>query len=108
MGNSRFFWRSGNTAEVDFIYEDGGELTPVEVKAADNTQAKSYRQFCKKYRPQKGIKLSEKNLGENLCESTATDGRLAGRVRLCGVHAAVAQAAVVADKAFVAEIAAVF
>ena len=36
------------------------------------------------------------------------DGRLAGRVRLCGVHAAVAQAAVVADKAFVAEIAAVF
>lgn len=72
LGKQPFFWRSGNTAEVDFIYEDGGELTPVEVKAADNTQAKSYRQFCKKYRPQKGIKLSEKNLGENLCESTAT------------------------------------
>ena len=34
--------KAGNTAEVDFIYEDEGEVVPVEVKAADNTQAKSY------------------------------------------------------------------
>ena len=27
--------------EVDFIYEEEGEIVPVEVKAADNTQAKS-------------------------------------------------------------------
>ena len=67
-----FFWRSGNTAEVDFIYEEEGELIPVEVKAADNTQAKSYKQFCKKYSPKKGLKLSRKNIAENLCESTTT------------------------------------
>ena len=50
-----YFWRSGNTAEVDFIYEDQARLIPVEVKAADNTQAKSYKQFCKKYQPEFGF-----------------------------------------------------
>ena len=72
LGKQPFFWRSGNTAEVDFIYEDTGELIPVEVKSADNTQAKSYKQFCKQYQPKKGVKLSEKNIAENVCETTVT------------------------------------
>ena len=58
--------------EVDFIYEEEGEIVPVEVKAADNTQAKSYKQFCKKYQPKKGLKLSRKNIAENFCEATTT------------------------------------
>lgn len=72
LGKEPFFWRSGNTAEVDFIYEEDGEIVPVEVKSADNTQAKSYKQFCKKYQPKKGVKLSRKNIAENLCDSTTT------------------------------------
>lgn len=72
MGKESYFWRSGNTAEVDFIYENMGSIIPVEVKAADNTQAKSYRQYCKKYRPNSGFKLSEKNIAENICEGTKT------------------------------------
>ncbi|MBO6282755.1 MAG: DUF4143 domain-containing protein, partial [Pseudobutyrivibrio sp.] len=72
IGKAPFFWRSGNTAGVDFIYEEEGEIVPVEVKAADNTQAKSYKQFCKKYQPKKGLKLSRKNIAENLCEVTTT------------------------------------
>lgn len=72
LGKQLFFWRSGNTAEVDFIYEDEGEFIPVEVKSADNTQAKSYKQFCKKYQPKKGVKLSEKNIAKNVCESTVS------------------------------------
>ena len=67
-----FFWRSGNTAEIDFIYEDEGNIIPVEVKSADNTQAKSYKVFCKKYNPSRGIKLSQKNIAENLFENTNT------------------------------------
>jgi len=67
-----YFWKSGNTAEVDFIYEEEGKIVPVEVKAATNTQAKSYKQFCKKYRPQKGIKASLKNIAENTVEETET------------------------------------
>lgn len=72
IGKEPYFWRSGNTAEVDFIYEDRSSVIPVEVKAADNTQAKSYKQFCKKYQPESGFKLSEKNLAENMCEETRT------------------------------------
>ena len=67
-----FFWRSGNTAEIDFVYESEGEIVPVEVKAADNTQAKSYRQFCKKYKSSLGFKLSTKNIAQNMCEQTRT------------------------------------
>ena len=72
IGKTPFFWRSGNTAEVDFLYEEEGEIIPVEVKAADNTQAKSYKQFCKKFQPKKGLKLSRKNIAENHCETTTT------------------------------------
>ncbi len=72
LGKDSFFWRSGNTAEVDFLYEDRDVMVPVEVKSADNTQAKSYRQFCKAYHPRYGFKLSGKNLGVNRCEETAT------------------------------------
>lgn len=67
-----YFWRSGNTAELDFLYEEDGRIVPVEVKAATNTQAKSYKQFCKKYKPARGYKLSLKNLAVNDCEGTET------------------------------------
>jgi hypothetical protein len=71
-GKKPFFWRSGNTAELDFLFEEDGTVVPVEVKAATNTQAKSYKQFCKKYKPGRGYKLSLKNLAINDCEGTAT------------------------------------
>ena len=72
LGKEAFFWRSGNSAEVDFIFEDRSAVIPLEVKAADNTQAKSYLQFCKKYKPALGFKLSEKNIGVNMCAQTKT------------------------------------
>ncbi len=71
-GKTPYFWRSGNTAEIDFVIEHAGEMIPIEVKSADNTQAKSYRQFCGKYKPGKGIKLTGKNIAKNWCESTIT------------------------------------
>lgn len=71
-GKEPYFWHSGNTAEVDFIYEDKGEIVPVEVKTAENTQAKSYKLFCQKYRPGTGFKLSQKNIAENNLEGTKT------------------------------------
>lgn len=72
IGKVPYFWRSGNSAEVDFVYESEGEMVPVEVKSADNTQAKSYKQFCQKYSPRIGIKLSEKNIARNICVNTDT------------------------------------
>ena len=37
---SPYYWRSGNTAELDFIFDWHNSIVPVEVKAADNVQAK--------------------------------------------------------------------
>lgn len=71
-GKEPYFWRSGNTAEIDFIYESKSRIIPVEVKSADNTQAKSYKQFCRKYSPQNGFKLSRKNIARNMCDNTST------------------------------------
>ena len=69
---SPYYWKSGNTAELDFIYENVGRVVPVEVKAATNTQAKSYKQFCKKYVPKIGFKASLKNIATNMVHETNT------------------------------------
>ncbi len=70
LGNELYFWRSGNSAEVDFLFEKENSIVPVEVKAADNTQAKSFKLFCSKYKPLTGFKLSEKNISENTIDET--------------------------------------
>ena len=67
-----YFWRSGNMAELDFIFENDVKIVPVEVKAADNTQAKSYKSFCKKYAIQLGYKASLKNIGTSDNDGTKT------------------------------------
>ncbi len=72
LGKTPYFWRSGNSAELDFLYEEEGQIVPVEVKAATNTQAKSYKEFCKKYKPVRGYKLSLKNIAESDCLGTQT------------------------------------
>ena len=69
---SPYYWKSGNTAELDFIYENDGNVVPVEVKAATNTQAKSYKQFSKKYEPKVGFKASFKNIASNMVNETNT------------------------------------
>jgi hypothetical protein len=72
QGFQPYFWRSGNTAELDFLLESKGKLIPIEVKSADNTRAKSYRLFCDRYSPIRGFKVSLKNVGENRVGETDT------------------------------------
>ena len=60
-----WFWRSGNSAELDFITEYQGEMYPIEVKSADNTRAKSLQQFISRYTTKKAFKCSLKNVGIN-------------------------------------------
>ncbi len=72
LGITPYFWRSGNLAEVDFLFEYDGQIIPAEAKAELHTQAKSYRQYCKKYSPNIGFRFSMKNAGENPVEETLT------------------------------------
>jgi predicted AAA+ superfamily ATPase len=70
QGMKPYFWRSGNTAELDFLIEKENQLIPIEAKAEINTKAKSFRLFCKKYLPQTGFICSMKNVGDNKVEQT--------------------------------------
>lgn len=72
QGRHPYFWRSGNTAELDFLLEDEDRVIPIEAKANISTRAKSYLQFCKKYKPSLGFKFSMKNAGEHMTEGTHT------------------------------------
>ena len=72
LGMKPYFWRSGNSAEVDFVVEEENQIIPIEAKAELNTKAKSYREFCKKYKTNKGFKFSMKNIGDNMVESALT------------------------------------
>jgi predicted AAA+ superfamily ATPase len=60
-----YFWRSNNQAELDFLFEEAGNAIPVEVKSENNTKAKSYAVFCKKYNPKFGFITSLRNVGDH-------------------------------------------
>lgn len=66
MGMDSYFWRTKADAEIDFISDYEGVLLPIEVKAADNTKAKSLHLFCNRYRPKMAVKTSLKNIGDNM------------------------------------------
>ena len=72
QGLHPYFWKSENTAELDFIFEVKNELYPVEVKAETHTKAKSYNLFCKRFSPKKGFILSQKNAAVTTNETTET------------------------------------
>ena len=58
-----YYWESDRGAEIDFIIQRDGKLIPIEVKAADNTRAKSLKVYMDTYHPEYAIKLSAKNFG---------------------------------------------
>ncbi len=62
-GHRAWYWESDRGAEVDFVTELNGQIIPVEVKSADNMQAKSLKQYIAVHRPAYAIKLSAKNFG---------------------------------------------
>lgn len=72
LGYVTYFWRSKNSAEVDFLIEDDGRVIPIEVKANVNTKAKSYNEFIKRYKTKIGFRFSLKNSGENKVGVTKT------------------------------------
>ena len=62
-GYTCFSWQSSGVAEIDFVIQRGKNIIPIEVKSAENTQAKSLALFMKKYKPEYGIKISTNNFG---------------------------------------------
>lgn len=53
-----YYWSSGNTAEVDFVVQNGAHIVPIEVKSEKNVRARSLAEYRKKYEPQLSVKTS--------------------------------------------------
>lgn len=62
-GYKTYYWESNRGAEIDFIIQRDTHIIPIEVKAADNTRAKSLKLYMDTYKPAYAIKLSTKNFG---------------------------------------------
>ena len=59
LGIKPFYWSAERaTAEVDFIFQSGMELFPLEVKAEENLKAKSLKVYTEKYAPPLAIRTS--------------------------------------------------
>lgn len=61
-GNVPFYWKSGNTAEVDFVAQFAEKIIPVEVKATVNVKARSLGIYREKYKPIIAVRTSMLNL----------------------------------------------
>lgn len=54
-----YYWSAEKgTAEIDFIFQIGMDIVPLEVKAAENLQAKSLKSYYRQYMPKYAIRIS--------------------------------------------------
>jgi len=58
-----FYWKSEDTAEVDFVLQIGMDIIPVEVKKGVRTRSTSLAMFTKKYNSPYSIRISQKHFG---------------------------------------------
>ena len=65
-----YYWRNkGGTAEIDFLYENGPSICPLEVKAGVNPKGKSLRSYRERNKPDVALRSSLLNLklDDGLC-----------------------------------------
>ena len=58
-----YYWKGNDTAEVDFIVQDGIHIVPIEVKKGKRNKAISLSNFVKQYKCPYSIRISQKNFG---------------------------------------------
>jgi predicted AAA+ superfamily ATPase len=58
-----FYWRDGNTAEVDFLFTGQNGIVPVEVKAGRNKASSSMRRYRERFSPSVAVRISARNFG---------------------------------------------
>ena len=61
--DSLYFWVSGATARVDFVFEYNGEIVPVTIQPQIRRKAQSVKVFRKKYGGRMTIRISLEGLG---------------------------------------------
>ena len=66
-GDVPYYWKSGNTAEVDFIVQFEEKIIPIEVKSSTNAKARSLGVYREKYKPEYSVRTSMLNLKKDDC-----------------------------------------
>ena len=56
------YWKSENTAEVDFLVQYENMIVPIEVKSDENIKSKSLALYRKTFKPERSIRYSLRNL----------------------------------------------
>jgi uncharacterized protein len=60
--NKLHYWTSGNTAEVDFLWQLEKGIFPIEVKSGSSNKKKSLRIYTDRYNPRYSFRFSPMNL----------------------------------------------
>jgi predicted AAA+ superfamily ATPase len=60
-----YYWTSGNRAEVEFMFQHGETIIPIEVKSGNSTSSRSLSEYRKKYSPALSLRFSLKNVERN-------------------------------------------
>ena len=64
-GFDLYYWKNNNKAEIDFLLYTSDGIIPVEVKAGNNTKAKSLNIYNEIYNTKYAIRISTKEFGYN-------------------------------------------
>ncbi len=62
QGDTPYYWKSGNIAEVDFVVQQDMDIIPIEVKSERNERARSLSEYRKKYNPRVAVITSMSNV----------------------------------------------
>ncbi len=54
-----------STSEIDFVVQDGMSIIPIEVKGGESTTAPSFKDYLKRYSPDKAVRFSKLGLERN-------------------------------------------
>lgn len=57
-----FYWISEATAKIEFMFEDSGEIIPVEINLNENTKAQSMKVYKSRYKPVMCITITKDNM----------------------------------------------
>ena len=68
-----YYWANGSN-EVDFIYQHGMNVIPLEVKAEINLKSRSLMGFCRKYKIPFAIRASMIDYRRDLTDTIPTKG----------------------------------
>lgn len=56
--NNIYYWTSQATAKIDFIFEDGDNIIPIEVNLAENTKAQSLKVYRERYKNNMSVRIT--------------------------------------------------